>query len=44
MRVGLVKMVVSARQDLRLVGVGRAMRGFPESEAQGMGGVQWDGG
>lgn len=44
MRVGLEKMVVSAREDLRLVGGGWAMRGFPESEVQGMGGVQWDGG
>lgn len=26
------------------MGGGWAMRGFPESEVQGMGGVQWDGG
>lgn len=45
MRVGPVKMVASARQDLRLMGAGRAMRGFPEREVQGVGGgVQWDGG
>lgn len=44
MKVELVMTAMSAREDRRLMGVGRVMRGFLESEVQGMEGVEWDGG